>query len=63
MITSDGYTIEFYPQSNQVVITMPQTLKTLTSTAVMVSNRRDLDSGDLKAILAMVKAMCERKES
>ena len=63
MITSDGYAIEFYRQSNQVVITMPQTLKTLTSTAAMVCNRKNLDSGDLKAILAVVKALCERKES
>ena len=62
MITSDGYAIEFYRQSNQVVITMPQTLETLTSTAAMVSNRRNLDSEDLKAILAVVKALCERKE-
>lgn len=62
MITSDGYAIEFYRQSNQIIITMPQTLETLTSTAAMVSNRRNLDSGDLKAILAVVKVMCERKE-
>lgn len=63
MITSDGYAIEFYLQSNQIIITMPQTLETLTSTAAMVSNRGNLDSGDLKAILAVVKALCERKES
>lgn len=63
MITSDGYSIEYYPQRNQIVITMPQTLETLTSTTVMVSNRKNLDSGDLKAILAVVKALCEREES
>ena len=62
MITSDGYAIEFYRKTNQVVITMPQTLETLTSTAAMVSNRKNLDSGDLKAILVLVKTMCERKE-
>lgn len=63
MIVSDGYAIEFYRQRNQIIITMPQTLETLTSTAAMVSNRGNLDSGDLKAILAVVKAICERKGS
>lgn len=63
MITKDGYTIEFYNKQNQVVITMPQTIETLTSTTAMVSNRKNLDSGDLKAILVLVKTLCERTES
>ncbi len=63
MIASDGYAIEFYRQSNKIIIIMPQTLETLTSTAAMVSNRKNLDSGDLKAILVLVKTLCERKES
>lgn len=62
MITSDGYSIEQYQSRNQIVITMPQTIKTLTSTIEMVSNRRMLSEEELTALLILAKTYAERKE-
>ena len=61
MIVIDGYTIEYYPSRNTIVIVMPQTVTTMTNTVGMVSNRRtDITELELKAILVAVKAMVER---
>lgn len=60
MIVNDGYSIEYYPKRNTIEIVMPQTLKTLTNTVQMVTNRRtDITEQELAAILAMVKAIFE----
>lgn len=61
MIVSDGYSIEYYPNSNRIEIILPQTMTTLTNTTAMVSNRRtDITELELTAILVAVKAMLER---
>jgi len=61
MIVSDGYSAEYYPQSNQIVITMPQTARTLTTTVQMVTNRKmDITDDDLALIMSLVKYICER---
>lgn len=63
MIISDGYSIEYYANSNRIEIIMPQTLRSLTNTVSMVSNRRtDITSDELGAILTVVRAMLERGE-
>lgn len=62
MIVSDGYSIEQHQGINQIVITMPQTEQTITSTATIISNRRMLTGDELCAVLALVKAFAERKE-
>ena len=61
MIISDGYSIEYYAQSNRIEIILPQTMRTLTNTVSMVTNRRtDITSDELSAILVVVKGMLER---
>ena len=62
MIESDGYSIEQYQSRNQIVITMPQTATTLTSTMAMVFNRRMLSEEELTALLVLAKAYAERRE-
>ena len=61
MIISDGYSIEYYANSNRIEIILPQTLKSLTNTVSMVSNRRtDISSDELGAILVVVKVLLKR---
>ena len=63
MIISDGYSIEFFRNRNQIVITVPQTMESLTSTVAMVSNRRTyLTESEMMALLWYVKAIMERRE-
>lgn len=61
MVIVDGYSIEYYVKSNRIEITLPQTMRTLTNTVSMVSNRRtDITNEELGAILVVVKTMLER---
>lgn len=61
MIISDGYSIEYYANSNRLEIILPQTLKSLTNSVSMVSNRRtDITNDELSAILTIVRAKLER---
>lgn len=60
MTTSDGYTINQYPERNAIVITLPQRWDTLTNTYVPVSGRREmLTDAEETALLVAVKAMFE----
>ena len=61
MIVSDGYSAEYYPQCNQIVITMPQTVKTITNTVQMVTNRKiDITDDDLVELLSALWSINER---
>ncbi len=61
IVSQDGYAIEHYKKSNQIVITMPQTMETLTNTATAVLNRRvDFTNSDLALLLELTKYLCER---
>ena len=63
MIVSDGYTIEYYKNRNQIIIGLPQTMQTATNTISMVTNRKvDLTDEDQLIILSMVKYVMEAKE-
>lgn len=63
MIVQDGYSIEYYPKENRIVITLPQTMRTLTNTVSMVVNRRtNITSAELSAVLAIVRALLEKGE-
>ena len=63
MIVSDGYSIIEHINKNQIVITLPQTLKTLTNTVTPIVERRtQLTDAELTAILMAIKAMYEAKE-
>lgn len=61
MIVCEGYSAEYYPHSNQIVITMPQTVKTITNTVQIVANRKvDITDDDLCLLVEMTKYICER---
>lgn len=63
MIESEGYLLNYECKNNRIVIVLPQTLKTLTNTVSMVTNRRThLTQSEEMIILQTVKAIMERKE-
>lgn len=61
ILSQDGYAIEQYPKRNQIVITMPQTVQTLTNTTSIVRNRKvDFSDADLTLLLELTRYLCER---
>lgn len=66
MLISDDYALTYYPKRNQIVITLPQTNRTLTNTFSPVIDRRtDVKETDLMAVLQVVQVIFhkgERKE-
>lgn len=63
MTVIDGYSIMQYVTRNQIVITLPQTLDTLTNTVAPIADRRKvLTDVEEAAILTAVKAMFEDGE-
>lgn len=62
MIASeDGYEVEHYRERNRIVITMPQTVQTLTNVPGIVRNRKvDLSDSDLATLLEVTRYLCER---
>lgn len=61
MIVSEGYSAEYYPQSNQIVITMPQTVKTINNTIQIVTDRKiDITDDDLVELLSALWSINER---
>lgn len=58
MLTSNGYTLVYNKQRNQIVIRLPQTWKSLTSTLEPVSDRRtDIEEIDLAILLTATQAI------
>ena len=56
MIVSDDYALSYYPNINQIVITLPQTLLTTTNTISPVRDRRtDIKESDLSCLLTMTR--------
>ena len=63
MTSIDGYSITQYAARNQIVITLPQTMDTLTTTVTPIADRRkELTDLEEAALLTAVKAMFENKE-
>ena len=64
MIVSDGYSLEYIPGRNRIIINLPQTMTTISNTVAMVSNRRtNLTVTEEAAILSVVKAIMEADEA
>lgn len=60
MTVIDGYSIMQYVTRNQIVITLPQTVDTLTNTVAPIADRRKvLTDLEEAALLTAVKAMFE----
>ena len=60
MTTLDGYTIMQLPLENKIVISLPQTVSTLTNTVTPVANRRKtITDNEEAALLVAIKGMFE----
>lgn len=58
MLTSNGYSLIYYKNRNQIVIGLPQTWRTLTNTLEPVVDRRiDLEEKDLAILLNATQAI------
>ena len=58
MIVIDGYAIEQYPKRNEIVISLPQTIKTCTNTVGVIADRKDsLSNVEQTIILTIVKSI------
>ena len=55
MIASDGYSVEYIPKNNQIVITLPQTFKTINNTVQMVTNIKTDTVGGRKITTAAIR--------
>lgn len=63
MIISDGYALTYEPKSNRIIITMPQTMSTISNTVSMITNRRtNITSEEETMILLFIKAIMEKEE-
>ena len=63
IITNDGYSLTYNKGANQLVICMPQTMRTLNNTTAMVTNRRvDLTTAEEAFILNIVKFIFEERK-
>ena len=61
IVSKDGYAIEHYPNTNQIVITMPQTTDTLSNTISFVWNQNaNFTSENLMILLELTRYLCER---
>ena len=61
MIICEGYSVKYVPKDNQIIITLPQTFKTITNTVQMVTDRKmDITDDDLCLLVAVTKYICER---
>ena len=66
MITSNDYYLNYYPNRNQIVISLPQTWRTLTNTTSPVIDRRtDVKESELMCLLQVAQVLfckVERRE-
>ena len=60
LITDDGYSLTYNKGANQLIISLPQTMRTLDNTTAMVTNRRvDLTHAEKALILNVVRFVFE----
>lgn len=66
MLTLNGYSLVYYKNRNQIVIGLPQTLRTMTNTIEPVVDRKvDVEDKDLAILLTTAQVIFlneERKE-
>lgn len=63
MIICDGYSLTYEPKNNRIIITMPQTMSTISNTVSMITNRRtNITSEEETMILLFIKAIMEKDE-
>lgn len=62
IVTEDGYAIEQYLKSNQIIISLPQTYWCPTNTVGIISNRKPkLSTSELTIVLQLVRVLLDAK--
>lgn len=62
IVTDDGYSINYEKNANRIVISLPQTMETVSNTTTMIINRKhEFTDSELCAILSVAKAIVERR--
>ena len=60
MIMTDGYSVWYEKNANRIVISLPQTMETVTNTITAITNRKhDFTDSELCTILSVTKAIAE----
>lgn len=60
MIVTDGYSVWYEKNANRIVISLPQTMETVTNTMTAISNRKhEFTDSELCLILSAAKAVAE----
>jgi len=64
MIQIEGYSIEQYPKQNTIIIKLPQTLGTCTSTVGAIAYRREvLNDDELATFLHLIRTYFEKEQN
>lgn len=62
IVTDDGYSIEQYPQKNQIIINLPQTDLSITNTIGTISTRKArLTANELTMVINLVRLLMDAK--
>ena len=63
ILSKDGYALQYFPKKNKIIITMPQTVYTLTDTVSPVVDRKtDVPDGQLTLLLTVTKMLFRKEE-
>ena len=62
IVTNDGYSIWHEKRANRIIISLPQTMETVSNTMTMIVNQKsEFTDSELVAILSVAKAIVERR--
>ena len=62
ILSKDGYALQYEPRKNRIIITMPQTVYTLTDTVNPVVDRRtDVPEENLAVLLAVARMLFQKE--
>lgn len=63
IVTNDGYSIWYEKRANRIIISLPQTMETVSNTMTMIVNRKsEFTDSELAVILSVAKAIAEGGE-
>ena len=62
MVLIDGYSVWYEKNANRIVISLPQTMETVTNTTTAISNRKhEFTNSELCVILSVTKAIAKER--
>lgn len=64
MIISNGYSLSYHPNENQIIINIPQTMSTATTTALPIEDRKTvIEESDLTLLLTITRIIFKNFEA